>query len=145
AGNLLKLPFSVPVKGDLGADGVMVALRALKVELNPFFSRIDVISINQQRPVLVGSHYVKCPIIPKISYRHGPPVVPVCHANCAGYIFKLSSPVVNPDAFMLVSGKTASVECWPVPGIVNNGAVAGSHFSKVIPITSIAVERNIAI
>ncbi len=80
------------------------------------------------------------PGIPQVRERHGAAVVGVRRAYGLRNINKLAFAVIEPQAFLLVTGKAAAVECRPVCGVADNGTVAAGHLCKVVPVALLAVE-----
>ena len=66
-GHLLKLLLAVPVEPDFRADGVAVALCGFEMELNPLLRRIDVVPVDEQRPILIGDDDIERAVIPEIA------------------------------------------------------------------------------
>ena len=144
-GHLLKLFLAIPEKRNFSANSIAVTLRTFELELDPLLSRVDMVLVDKQRAALICNDYVERSIVPKISNSDGTSVVCVRHANVAGDVLELSRSVVNPDALLLVAGEAAPVEGRPVPGISDDGAVAGGHFGKIVPVAPTAIERDVAV
>src|SRR5277367_5409629 len=47
--------------------------------------------------------------------------------------------------FLLISRQTAPFHCGPILCISNNSAVASSYMGEVIPVTTIAIQRDISV
>src|SRR5271154_4299473 len=144
-GNFLRLLLAVPEHADLRSDSAAIALCALEFKLDPLVFRRDGVLVDQQRPAFIGHDHIEHAAIPQIREGHGAAVVGISHAHGLRDVDELSAAVVQPDVFGLIAAQAAAFHGRPVFGVVDDSAVSAGNFGKVIPITLVAIQRNVTV
>src|SRR5579872_664955 len=127
-GNFLLLLLAIPKERNLRTDRATIAGRSFQLKLDPLVLGRNSVFVNQQRSLLIGDDNVEHATIPEVGEGYGPAVIGIRNAHSLGNIDKLSGPIVQPHALVLISRQAAAFECRPILGVADNRAVAAGYF-----------------